>query len=189
MSVPGQSLTEVSVLPVTDALAWVVVAVFLSGVVADWSGRRELARRLTVGAWVGFSVFWLLLIHQFALVHRSIIQTVLVVVAVPMCLYVAWTLLQGRDSLLVLSRAVALMGLIYLPFQTSAARDSTKSESRPCSSVRATYRHIGTATTTSTVWMMLRWTSANWCINSSQKTANSDHAPAVRFRASGRRSR
>ena len=107
MSVPGQSLTEVSVLPVTDALAWVVVAVFLSGVVADWSGRRELARRLTVGAWVGFSVFWLLLIHQFALVHRSIIQTVLVVVAVPMCLYVARTLLQGRDSLLVLSRAVA----------------------------------------------------------------------------------
>jgi len=121
MSVPAQSLTEVSVLPVTDALAWVVIAVFLSGVVADWSGRRRLARRLTVGAWVGFSGFWLLLIHQFALVHRSIVQTVLVVVAVPMCLYVAWTLLQGRDSLLVLSRAVALMGAIYLPFQTSSA--------------------------------------------------------------------
>ena len=120
MRVAAQSLTEVSVLPVTDVLAWVVVAVFLAGVVADWRGRRRLARRLTVGAWAGFSVFWLLLIHQFAVVHRSIIQTVLVVVAVPMCLYVGWTLWQGRDSLLVLSRAVALMGLVYLPFQTSA---------------------------------------------------------------------
>lgn len=120
MSVAARSLTEVSVLPVTDVLAWVVVAVFLAGVVADWRGRRRLARRLTVGAWAGFSMFWLLLIHQFAVVHRSIIQTVLVVVAVPMCLYVGWTLWQGRDSLLVLSRAVALMGLVYLPFQTSA---------------------------------------------------------------------
>ncbi|WP_254840308.1 archaeosortase A [Natronomonas marina] len=121
MSVPVQSLTEVSVLPVTDALAWVVIAVFLAGVAADYADRRALARKLTVAAWGLFSVFWLLLIHQFAFIHRSIIQTVLVVIAVPMCLYVGWTLLGGRDSLLVLSRAVAVMGLIYLPFQTSAA--------------------------------------------------------------------
>ncbi len=119
MSLPAQSLTEVSVLPVTDVLAWIVVAVFLAGALADVLDRRPLARRLTVGAWALFAVFWLLLIHQFAFIHRSIIQTVLVIVAVPMCLYVGWTLLQGRDSLLVLSRAVALMGLIYLPFQTA----------------------------------------------------------------------
>jgi len=119
MSVPAQSLTEVSVLPVTDVLAWMVIGAFLAGVIADWDGRRRLARRLTAGAWGGFAAFWLLLIHQFAVVHRSIVETVLVVVAVPMCLYVGWTLLRGRDSLLVLSRAVALMGLLYLPFETS----------------------------------------------------------------------
>jgi archaeosortase A (PGF-CTERM-specific) len=119
MSLPAGSWTEVSVLPVTDVLAWVVVGVFLAGVLADYLDRREVARRLTVGAWGLFSVFWLLLIHHFALVHRSIVETVLVVVAVPMCLYVGWTLLRGRDSLLVLSRAVACMGLIYLPFQTA----------------------------------------------------------------------
>jgi archaeosortase A (PGF-CTERM-specific) len=120
MSVLAQSLTEVSVLPVTDALAWVVVGVFFAGVAADYLDRRPLARNLTAGAWSLFAVFWLLLIHQFALVHRSIVETALVVVAVPMCLYVGWTLLEGRDSLLVLSRAVALMGLIYIPFQTAS---------------------------------------------------------------------
>lgn len=119
MSLPAQSLTEVSVLPVTDVLAWVVVAVFFAGVLAEYVDRRPLARRLTVGAWGLFAVFWLLLIQHFTFIHRSIIQAVLVVVAVPMCLYVGWTLWQGRDSLLVLSRAVAVMGLIYLPFQTA----------------------------------------------------------------------
>ena len=120
MSLPAQSLTEVSVLPVTDVLAWIVVAVFVAGVGADYLDYDAVARWLTAGAWGLFAVFWLLLIHQFAVVHRSIIETVLVAVAVPMCLYVGWTLLGGRDSLFVLSRAVALMGLIYLPFQTVA---------------------------------------------------------------------
>ena len=117
---PAQSLTELSVLPVTDVLAWVVVGVFLLVVLADRRERCDLARRVTAGAWALFAVFWLLLIHQFAVVHRSIVETVLVVAAVPLCLYVGRTLLDGRESLLVLSRAVALMGLIYLPFQTSA---------------------------------------------------------------------
>ena len=116
---PAQSLTELSVLPVTNVLAWVVVGVFLLGVLADRRERRDLARRVTAGAWALFAVFWLLLIHQFAVVHRSIVETVLVAAAVPLCLYVGRTLLAGRESLLVLSRAVALMGLIYLPFQTS----------------------------------------------------------------------
>ena len=116
---PAQSLTELSVLPVTDVLAWVVVGVFLLGMLADRRERRDLAHRVTAGAWALFAVFWLLLIHQFAVVHRSIVETVLVAAAVPLCLYVGRTLLAGRESLLVLSRAVALMGLIYLPFQTS----------------------------------------------------------------------
>lgn len=119
MRQPAFSLTETSVIPITDVLAWVVVAVFLAGVVAEWQGRRETARRLTVGAWGIFAVFWLLLIQYFVFIHRSIVQSVLLLVAVPGCLYVGWLLYQGRDSLLVLSRAVAFMGLIYLPFETS----------------------------------------------------------------------
>jgi archaeosortase A (PGF-CTERM-specific) len=120
MSPLVESIAEMSVLPYTDALAWVVMAAFVAGVVADRRGDRELARRLTAGGWGLFAVFWFLLIQYFSFVHRSIVETVLVVVAVPLCLYVGWRLLQGRNSLLTLSRAVAFMTIIYLPFETSA---------------------------------------------------------------------
>jgi len=119
MSLSAQSLTEFSVLPYTDVLAWVVMAVFVAGVVADRRGRRELALQVTAGAWGLFAVFWFLLIHHFALIHRSAIEAALVVFAVPACLYVGWKLLNGRESLLTLSRAIAFMTIIYLPFETS----------------------------------------------------------------------
>lgn len=119
MSVPAVSLTEMSVLPYTDVLAWVVMAVFVAGVLADWKERRVLARQFTAGAWGLFALFWFLLIQHFAFIHRSAVQTALILFAVPACLYVGWRVLQGRDSLLVLSRAVAFMCIIYLPFETS----------------------------------------------------------------------
>ena len=119
MTLPAQSLAEMSVLPYTDILAWVVMAVFVAGVVADRRGRRDLALRVTAGAWGLFAVFWFLLIQHFAFVHRSAIQTTLVVIAVPSCLYVGWRLLNGRESLLTLSRAIAFMSILYLPFETS----------------------------------------------------------------------
>jgi len=119
MNVP-EWLTEPLVIPVTDVLAWVVIAGFVLGYAADRQGHREVARRVTAGAWGLFGVFWLLLIQHFALVHRSIVETMLLLVAVPACLFVGWRLLQGRDSLLVLSRAVAFMGVLYVPFLTSA---------------------------------------------------------------------
>lgn len=119
MSLPAQSLTEFSVLPYTDVLAWIVMAVFVVGVIADRRGKQDLALRVTAGAWALFAVFWFLLIHHFAFIHRSAVQTVLVIVAVPSCLYVGWRLLNGRESLLTLSRAIAFMTIIYLPFETS----------------------------------------------------------------------
>lgn len=101
--------------PITDAMGWVVIGLFLVGIVADWKDRVA-ARRVTAGAWGLFALFWLLMVPFFAFDHRSVIQTVLAVIAVPACGYVAYRLLRGRDSLLVLSRAVGVMGLIYLPF-------------------------------------------------------------------------
>jgi len=50
MLFPAQSLTEIRVLPYTDVLAWVVMAVFVAGVIADRRGERDLALRLTAGA-------------------------------------------------------------------------------------------------------------------------------------------
>ncbi|WP_122087995.1 archaeosortase A [Halalkalicoccus subterraneus] len=101
--------------PITDAMGWVVIGLFLVGIAADWRDRVT-ARRIIAGAWALFGLFWLLMVPYFAFEHRSIVQTVLAVVAVPACVYVAGRLLRGRDSLLVLSRAVGVMGLIYLPF-------------------------------------------------------------------------
>jgi archaeosortase A (PGF-CTERM-specific) len=49
---------------------------------------------------------------------RSGIEGVLSLAAVPLSVYVGYLLLSGRDSLFVLTRAVAIMGAIYLPFET-----------------------------------------------------------------------
>ncbi len=103
--------------PVTDALVWVVFGGFLLGIVADWHDRT-IARAITTGAWGLFALFWLLMIPFFVFDHRSIIEALLTVIAVPACCYAGYHLASGRDSLLVLSRAVGIMGLIYLPFET-----------------------------------------------------------------------
>jgi archaeosortase A (PGF-CTERM-specific) len=118
MNVPPW-LTEPLVLPVTDVLAWVVIGTFLAGAAADWADRRATARRLTAAAWWVFGLFWLLLIQHFAFVHKSVVETVGLLIAVPICVYLGRELLRGRESLLVLSRAVAFAGLLYLPFLMS----------------------------------------------------------------------
>ncbi|MFB6354112.1 MAG: archaeosortase A [Halobacteriales archaeon] len=107
---------------VTDAVAWVVVGLLL----AAWAVRPrapERARALAAAGWVGFAGFWLLLVPRFALVMRSPIETVLSAVAVPAALYAGYLLWNGRESLFTLSRAVAIMGLVYLPFTTVPGLD------------------------------------------------------------------
>ena len=116
----------------TDALAWLVVAAFVAGAVADRIARRRAtgsgdpettraARLLSAGAWALFALFWLLLVPHFAFEQKSFVEGLLCLAAVPACLSAGSRLLAGRDSLFVLSRAVAAMGLIYLPFETIPA--------------------------------------------------------------------
>ncbi len=102
-------------IPITDAVAWLVIGLFVAGWLALHRDRR-LARGLTAGAWVMFGTFWLLLIPRFAFAMRSPIETVLSALAVPACLYTGYLLWRGRDSLFTLSNAVAIMGAVYLPF-------------------------------------------------------------------------
>jgi archaeosortase A (PGF-CTERM-specific) len=98
-------------------LAWVVVVGFIFTTVASYRSRA-LARRVGVLAWLLFALFWLVQTPHFLLVQKSAIEGVGSLVAVPVALYVAWLLYGGRDSLLVLSRAIAVMGLVFLPFET-----------------------------------------------------------------------
>lgn len=99
----------------SEPLGWLVVALFVAGALLEASDR-DYARPVVVGAWVVFGLFWLTLIPYFVVEQRSVIEGLGSVLAVPLSLYVGYVLARGRDSLFVLSRAVAVMGLVYLPF-------------------------------------------------------------------------
>jgi len=99
----------------SEALGWLAVALFLVGsVVAAYD--RDRARPIVVAAWVVFGLFWLALVPYFILDQRSVVEGLGSIIAVPLSLYVGYVLANGRDSLFVLSRAVAIMGLFYFPF-------------------------------------------------------------------------
>lgn len=105
------------VLSVTDPMAWVLVALFGGGALLE---RRypKRARYVVGAAWALFGVFWLLLVPHFFFVQNSFVEAILALVGVPACVYAGYLVLSGRDSLFVLTRAVAVMGLIYLPAET-----------------------------------------------------------------------
>lgn len=100
---------------VTDVLGWVVIGLLFAAWAAE-DRHRELARGLAAAAWVLFAGFWALMLPRFLFLMRSFIETGLSAIAIGGSLYVALLLFRGRDQLFDLSRAVAVMGLLYLPF-------------------------------------------------------------------------
>jgi archaeosortase A (PGF-CTERM-specific) len=103
----------------TDLLAWLSVGLFVAGLLFE-RRHRTAARALVAGAWVTFGVFWAVLVPHFLFVEKSAIEGVASALAVPASVYTGYLLWGGRDSLFVLSRAVAVMGVIYLPATTIA---------------------------------------------------------------------
>lgn len=101
----------------TAPLAWIVVVTFLAGVIVERFDHRR-ARFTFALAWLLFGVFWFSLIHHFAFVEKSIVEGIGTVAAVPISLYVAVLLVRGRDSLFVASRAIGVMGVIFLPIES-----------------------------------------------------------------------
>lgn len=101
---------------VAEPLAWAVVVTFLAGALAEYRSR-ETARTVFTGAWLLFAVFWAVQTPHFAFTQRSIVEGVGSLVAVPASAYVGYLLAHGRDSLFVMSRAVAVMGLVFMPFE------------------------------------------------------------------------
>lgn len=101
----------------SDPLAWVVVGTFSAGAALSWRDS-DLTRPVMVAAWVAFAVFWLSVLYHFAFVQKSFIEGIGCLIGVPASLYTGYLLARGRDSLFVLSRAVAAMGLIFIPFET-----------------------------------------------------------------------
>ncbi|WP_254278950.1 archaeosortase A [Haloarcula marina] len=99
----------------SEPLMWLVLAAFLGSAMLH-RVDEAWARRIAVGGWVLFAAFWLVLIPHFALTQKSLIEGVGSLAAVPLSVYAGYLLWNGRDSLFVLTRAVGLMGVVYVPF-------------------------------------------------------------------------
>jgi len=131
--IPRAALYPSSMSALTDTLAWVVIAAFLLAAVASTRNER-VERYVTTGAWAVFAAFWLALVPHFAFVQRSIIEGALSALAVPLSLYVAYLVWQDRRNFRTLTRGVAFMGLVYLPFQTITILERT--------AIETTTRHV-----------------------------------------------
>ena len=102
----------------TAHFVWVAIGAFLLTAGLDLAGNRTQARYAGSVAWVLFGVFWLTMAPYFYYDAQSPLQTILSLAGLPLCVYTGYLLYGGRDSLLTLTRAVGLMGIIYLPFTT-----------------------------------------------------------------------
>ncbi len=110
-----------------DVAIWIIAGVFAVAGLLEWYGRRanrsltEPARLIAVIGWVGFGFFWLNLVPYFWFEHQSFVEAILAFVGFPASLYAAKVLYDGRNTLFILSRAIAVMLFIYLPFETIPA--------------------------------------------------------------------
>ncbi|SIQ92722.1 archaeosortase A, PGF-CTERM-specific [Haladaptatus litoreus] len=102
---------------ISDTLAWLVIVSFVATAALE-RYDRETARTVGAGAWVLFGIFWGILFPRFAFEMKSFVEGALSLAAVPLCVYAGYQLYSGRDTLFVLSRAVAAMGIIYVPFSS-----------------------------------------------------------------------
>ena len=98
---------------------WVVIALFVVGALVEFYDRST-ARYVLVSAWVAFGLFWATMVPYFVFEQKSIVESIAVILAVPLSVVVGYHLARGRDSLFVLSRAVAITGMIYQPAVTLA---------------------------------------------------------------------
>ncbi len=96
-------------------LGWVTLALFLIGISLDYIGRTE-ARQVLAVAWGLFAVFWLSLIYPWFVTDDSFVRGAGAVIAAPLSLIMAKTFWNGSAELITLTRAVAIMGVVYAPF-------------------------------------------------------------------------
>ena len=96
-------------------VGWATLGLFAVAIALE-AIDRDYARLAYVGAWLLFSVFAAMLIQPFFIHDQSVIRGIGAVLAVPLSVLTAKMFYQGRDSLFTLSRAIAIMGFIYVPF-------------------------------------------------------------------------
>lgn len=103
----------------TDVLAWTVVAVFLTATGVHKYGRSRGARMATTAGFALFGTFWLAVTPVFLFDMKSFVEGLLSLMAVPLSLYAGYLVVRGHDEPIVLARALAVMGLVYLAAMTA----------------------------------------------------------------------
>jgi len=96
-------------------LGWATLLLLFVGIFLDYVGRTE-ARQILAVAWGLFAVFWLSLIYPWFVTDDSFVRGAGAVIAVPLSVIMAKTFWKGSAELITLTRAVAIMGLVYAPF-------------------------------------------------------------------------
>ena len=109
-----------TLLPDTFTFAWLVAILFAVAWLLDSRGLAA-GRTLAAATWALFGLFWLSTVPYFAFEHQSYVESILALVGVPACMYAGYLLYNGRASLFTLTRAIAIMLFIYLPFETIPA--------------------------------------------------------------------
>ncbi len=116
---PTVVLSDVAALvPPWELVAAIAIVFFAAAGIAAYVDRIELERRLSTLGWVTLAGLWLVMLPYFALEAQSPLETLGVVVGIPLSLWIGLGRWRGRDRLVVLGNAVALAGLIYVPAST-----------------------------------------------------------------------
>ncbi|GAB3671812.1 archaeosortase A [Halopiger thermotolerans] len=102
----------------SDAIVWIAIGAFFAALALRWRGADRPARLTAAGGWLAFGIFWLTMVPYFYYEMQSPLETLLSVAALPLCAYTGYLMLRDRQSLFLLTKAVAFMGLIYLPAET-----------------------------------------------------------------------
>ncbi len=98
-----------------EPLIWLAIAAFLTASLLDVGSYRSAAVWLAGGGWILFGLFWIAMFPYFYFEFGSPLEGLLSLIGGPLSFYTGYLLVSGRDSLLILSRAVGLMGVFYLP--------------------------------------------------------------------------
>ena len=99
-----------------DPLAWISIGAFLVAIAFSLTGRTRNAIRVATGAWLIFAGFWASMFPYYYLDFQSPLYMIGSLAAIPLCVLISYHLYHGRASLLQLTHAVGIMGMIYLPF-------------------------------------------------------------------------
>lgn len=97
----------------TLALGGLGLSLFVLGQVLSQVGRARPSRRVLAAGWVVFAAFWVAMLPIFWVEMRSLVETALGLLAVPLCLVAARAQWRERQGMGLLTRAVGVTGLLY----------------------------------------------------------------------------